>query len=54
MKTMKLLLKIGGIVIIALGVACLVVGYMDQIKRIFPKRKCCTREFADYADVDCE
>lgn len=52
MKIMKLLLKIGGIIVIAAGVACLVVAYMDQIKSILPKRK--SKEFADYADVDYE
>ena len=54
MKVMKLLLKIGGIIVIAAGVACLIVAYMDQIKSILPKRRACNREFADYADVDYE
>lgn len=52
MKTVKTLLKIGGLIIAAAGIACVIAGYMDQIKLILPKRK--GSEFADYADVDCE
>lgn len=52
MKTVKLLLKISGFIVIAVGVACLIVGYMDQLKQLLPQRK--SQEFADYADVDFE
>jgi len=53
MKTVKLLLKIGGYVMIVAGVACLVVGYLDQIKELRPfKKKELAKEYEDYADVE--
>ncbi len=53
MKTMKLLLKIGGFVMLAAGVACLVAGYFDQIKALCPcKKKELPAEYEDFADVE--
>ena len=53
MKTAKLLLKIGGFVMLVAGVACLVAGYFDQIKALCPCKKKADQpaEFADFADV---
>lgn len=54
-KTVKLILKICGCVMVLVGVACLIAGYMEELKKIC----CCSRkkaeemaEFADYADVE--
>jgi len=54
MKTLKLILKIGGYVMIVMGVACLVAGYFDNIKALIPckKKEALPEEFADFADVD--
>ncbi len=53
MKTMKLLLKIGGFVMLAAGVACLVAGYFDQIKALCPcKKQELPAEYEDFADVE--
>ncbi len=52
MKTMKLLLKIGGFIMILAGVACVVAGYSEQIKALLPKKKVLPAEFEDYADVE--
>lgn len=51
MKTMKMLLKIGGYIMILAGVACLVAGYMDQIKARLPKKTTLPPEYEDYADA---
>ena len=55
MKTVKLILKICGCVMVLVGVACLIAGYMEELKKLC----CCGRkkaeevaEFADYADVE--
>lgn len=53
MKTAKLILKIGGYVMIVVGVACLVVGYLDQIKTLCSgKKKELPKEYEDFADVE--
>lgn len=53
MKTAKLLLKIGGFVMLVAGVACLVAGYFDQIKALCPcKKKELPEEYEDFADVE--
>lgn len=53
MKTLKLILKIGGYVMIVMGVACLVAGYFDDLKALVPcKKKELPAEYADFADVD--
>ena len=54
MKTVKLLFKIGGCVLIVLGAVCLVVGYLDQLKALCPCKKKAEvpEEFADFADVE--
>jgi len=54
MKTAKLFLKIGGCVLIALGAACLVMGYLDRLKALCPCKKKAEvpEEFADFADVE--
>ena len=52
MKTMKLLLKIGGAIMIAAGIACVVAGYFDNIKALMPKKKVLPAEYADFADVE--
>lgn len=52
MKTMKTLLKIGGLVMLLAGAACLVAGYLDQIKALCPKKKTLPPEYEDFADVD--
>ena len=52
MKTMNLVLKICGIVMIAAGVVCLVVSYMDKAKGLFAKKAVQPAEYADFADVD--
>ncbi len=56
MKTVKLILKIGGCVMVLVGVACLIAGYMEELKKLC---FCCGKkkaeevaEFADYADVE--
>lgn len=54
MKTMKLLLKIGGFLMLLAGVACLAAGYMDEIKALLPGKKEIPEEYADFADVDYE
>ena len=53
MKTAKLFLKIGGILLIAAGAACLVVAYLDKLKTLFPckKKEELPEEFLDYVDV---
>ena len=50
-NTWKLLLKIGGLVLIVLGAACVAAGYFDQIKAACPFKKK-PAEFEDFADVD--
>ena len=55
MKTVKLILKIGGCVMLLVGVACLIAGYMEELKGLcsFGKKKAEeVAEFADYADVE--
>ena len=54
MKTLNLILKIGGYVMIVMGVACLVAGYFDQLKVLIPGKKKAElpAEYADFADVD--
>ena len=52
MKTMKLLLKIGGVIMIVAGIACVVAGYFDNIKALMPKKKVLPAEYADFADVE--
>jgi len=51
---MKILLKIGGFLMLIAGAACLVAGYMDEIKALLPGKKEVPEEFADFADVDYE
>ena len=52
MNAMKLLLKIGGFIMILAGAACVVAGYMDEIKALLPGKKEIPAEYADFADVD--
>ena len=54
MKTIKLILKIGGCVMVLVGVACLIAGYMEELKGLcFRKKKAEeVAEFADYSDVE--
>ena len=50
MKAMRFLLKISGVLLMVLGAACLIAGYFDRIKAIFPAKQR-PAEFEDYADV---
>lgn len=56
MKTVKLILKIGGCVMVLVGVACLIAGYMEELKKLClgcgKKKEEEAAEFADYADVE--
>lgn len=50
MKAMRFLLKLSGVLLIVLGTACLIAGFFDRIKALFPAKKR-PAEFEDYADV---
>ena len=54
MKTVKVILKIGGCVMILIGVGCLIAGYMEQLKALVSRKPKDEElvEFADYADVE--
>ena len=53
MKAIKVILKICAIVLLVLGAACLIYGYLDEIKAKLPCRRR-PAEFDDYADVCAE
>ncbi|MBR2080451.1 MAG: hypothetical protein IJ980_02300 [Oscillospiraceae bacterium] len=50
MKAMRFLLKLSGVILIVLGAVCLVAGFFDKIRALFPTKQT-HKEFDDYADV---
>lgn len=53
MKAMRLMLKVGGAVLLLIGAAFLIVGYFDAIRVRLPFCKTHT-EFDDYADLSTD